>query len=373
MSLVNRIKQNLINIPGWRTNRKIIVFESDDWGSIRMPSKKVQYNLEKLGYIPKNDFYNRFDSLASEEDLSYLFETLSSVTDKNGNSAIITANTIVANPDFKNIEASNFQEYHYESFTDTLKKYTKHKNSFNLWKEGMNKNLFHPQFHGRDHVNITTWMNKLKANDVVTKTAFNSELLGLRDINNNNSRDYYFMRALDFIDINDLKIKVKAIEDGLKIFKNIFGYKSKSFIAPSYVWDENIEMVLKENRVDYIQGMRFQKIPKLGKELLQNKIHFLGNKNKYDQIYLVRNAFFEPTLTIKNQVVENALKRIEIAFKWNKPAIIGSHRLNYIGFINEKNRDVNLKLLKHLLNEIVIRWPEVEFMSSDKLGKLIKQ
>ena len=31
------ITSKIINIPGWTTNRKIIVIESDDWGSIRMP------------------------------------------------------------------------------------------------------------------------------------------------------------------------------------------------------------------------------------------------------------------------------------------------------------------------------------------------
>jgi len=33
--------RNVANIPGWRTDRKIVVIESDDWGAIRMPSKEV--------------------------------------------------------------------------------------------------------------------------------------------------------------------------------------------------------------------------------------------------------------------------------------------------------------------------------------------
>ena len=103
MSLARKIKLNLNNIPGWRTPRKIVVVESDDWGSIRMPSKEILDQLEKKGFIPKNDYYNRFDSLASKKDLSNLFDILSTVKDKNGNSAILTANTIVANPDFDKI------------------------------------------------------------------------------------------------------------------------------------------------------------------------------------------------------------------------------------------------------------------------------
>lgn len=37
------IRKNIINIPGWNTKRKIVVFESNDWGSIRMSSIDV-YN-----------------------------------------------------------------------------------------------------------------------------------------------------------------------------------------------------------------------------------------------------------------------------------------------------------------------------------------
>ena len=34
--------RNLSNLPGWRTSRKIVVIESDDWGTIRMPSNKAR-------------------------------------------------------------------------------------------------------------------------------------------------------------------------------------------------------------------------------------------------------------------------------------------------------------------------------------------
>jgi hypothetical protein len=371
VSFINNIKLNLASIPGWRTNRKIVVIESDDWGSIRMPSKTVLSRLDIQGYIPQDDFYNRFDSLASENDLSNLFDVLSSVKDRNDRSAVITANTIVANPDFKKIEDSNYQSYFYEKFTDTMKKYPNHGKSFDLWNEGIERGVFHPQFHGRDHVNTTAWLKKLKRNDRLAHTAFKNKLLGLRDAANNQSREYYFMRALDYSDMNDLTFKVKAIEDGLHLFNQIFGYRSKSFIAPSYVWDDSVEKILKFNGVDYIQGIRLQKKPVLNKIELVNKIHFLGNKSSYNQIYLVRNVFFEPSLGYSNQIVENTLNRINTAFKWNKPAIIGSHRINYIGFIDEKNRDQNLVLFQLLLKNIVKKWPDVEFMTSDQLGQLI--
>ena len=79
----------------------------------------------------------------------------------------------------------------------------------------------------------------------------------------------------------------------------------------------------------------------------------------------------EPSLNPDLNWVDRCLNEIKTAFFWKKPAIIGIHRVNFIGFINQKNRDRNLKSFEHLLKEILKRWPEVEFMSSDKLGKLL--
>jgi len=76
MSLFQSLRYTLSNLPGWRTNRKIVVFESDDWGSIRMSSKKAFNKLVEVGIPIENNPYNRFDGLESNADLEHLFELL---------------------------------------------------------------------------------------------------------------------------------------------------------------------------------------------------------------------------------------------------------------------------------------------------------
>ena len=39
------IATNITNARGWKTDRKIVVIESDDWGMIRMASSQVKENL----------------------------------------------------------------------------------------------------------------------------------------------------------------------------------------------------------------------------------------------------------------------------------------------------------------------------------------
>lgn len=363
MNLKQKITHNLLNIPGWRTKRHIVVIESDDWGAIRMPSKEVYDKLLSEGYRVDLNKYEKNDSLATEKDLTELFNILSKYTDINGNHPMITANCAVANPDFEKIKESDFQNYYYEPFTETLKRYQGCENSFELWQQGMKEGLFKPQFHAREHLNVSNWIHSLQ-NDEDTKHVFDYGIMGLFPKGKENVGNK-FQVALGDTDF-PIQSQNEIIKEGLDLFEKIFNYKSKTFIAPCYTWNPGIEKTLYDNGVIGIQGLVYQKVP------CGNSIrHWMGSKNAYGQIYTIRNVFFEPTLSPNIDNVEDCLYRIECAFRWNKPAIISSHRINYIGAINEYNRDNNLKQLDGLLTKIQKKWGDVEFISSDKLVDII--
>ncbi len=363
MNLKQKITHNLLNIPGWRTKRHIVVIESDDWGAIRMPSKEVYDKLLSKGYRVDLNKYEKNDSIATEKDLTELFNILSKYTDINGNHPMITANCAVANPDFEKIKESDFQNYYYEPFTETLKRYQGCENSFELWQQGMKEGLFKPQFHAREHLNVSNWIHSLQ-NDEDTKYVFDYGIMGLFPKGKENVGNK-FQVALGDTEF-PIQSQNEIIKEGLDLFEKIFNYKSKTFIAPCYTWNPRIEKTLYDNGVIGIQGLVYQKVP------CGNSIrHWMGSKNAYGQIYTIRNAFFEPTLSPNIDNVEDCLYRIECAFRWNKPAIISSHRINYIGAINECNRDNNLKQLDGLLTKIQKKWGDVEFISSDKLVDII--
>jgi hypothetical protein len=183
--------------------------------------------------------------------------------------------------------------------------------------------------------------------------------------------DYNFMEVLDYNTPDDLAKMKESLAEGTDLFEKIFGYRSKSFIPPCYTWNSDIEEILFENGVRYIQGLVVQSIPTGTFENYRKKYHFLGNRNSFGQYFLIRNCFFEPSLSVNPNPVNECMKRINIAFRWNKPAIISSHRINYMGSLVEKNRRDNLKLLDELLRGILKTWPDVEFTTSDQLGDLI--
>lgn len=359
------ISHNLLNLPGSRTKRKIVVIESDDWGSIRMPSREVYAKFEEKGMELAESDYNRLDSLESNNDLKELFKVLRSFKDSKGNHPVFTANCVVGNPDFKKIRNSGFKEYFYEPVTETLKKYPNRDKVLELWKKGNREGIFRPQFHGREHVNVVRWMEALAKKSPEIMFTFDNETTFSGD------GDYNFMEVLDYNSPDDLAQMKQSLTEGLELFEKIFGFRSKSFIPPCYTWNSAVEESLNKGGVNYIQGLVVQQIPTGTFENYKRKFHFLGNRNSLGQTYLVRNAFFEPSLTKASDPVGDCLNRIRLAFRWNKPAIISSHRINYIGSLDPKNREDNLILLKKLLDEILIKWPDVEFMSSDQLGELI--
>jgi len=363
---------NLKNIPGWKSDRKIVVIESDDWGSIRMPSLNVFNNLFAAGIDESNCRYNLFDSLESNKDLELLFEVLTKHKDINGNSAVFTTASIVANPDFGKIKAANFSQYFFEPYTETLQKYPEHDKVYGLTKEGIQKRLFVPVFHGREHLNIQRWMKALQAGHKSTMVGFENRVTGITN-GINHEIIPSFQAALDIDDMNDISSLKVILSSGLNVFEELFGYKSEYFVPPNGLINNSLNPELAKNGIKYIYSDIFQKEP-LGNGKYKRNIRFLGQNNISKLTYLTRNCVFEPSSSDSSSAIDwidICLLQIQTAFRWGKPAVISSHRVNYIGSIQPLNRERNLIKLNRLLGEILKKWPTVEFMTSVELGDLI--
>ena len=366
-------RKELYNMFGWYTKRHLVVIESDDWGSLRMPSRAAYEEFMRRGIGVDNDPFCRYDRLATKHDLENLFDILLSVHDKYNRPVVMTVNTLTANPIFEKIAETNFLEYYYEPFTETLKRDADHADAFSLWEEGMKYGIFHPQSHGREHVNIKKWLKYLQQGHPVTKIAFDLGTWGLTQQTDCSIPEYYMGAFNSGLDADIVEYET-FITDGLSLFEQIFGYRSQSFVPTTYEWSPKIEPCLKRNGVRYIQGEFAQKIPLDDDKTIKiQRRGFQGTKTKVGLIRLFRNCFFEPSVKPNYDWVGECLRRIEIAFKWHKAANICAHRLNFIGSIDPKNTDRNLPLFRQLLQEIVRRWPDVEFVSSDQLGKIIEE
>jgi len=363
MNLHTLIFKNLVNIPGWRTKRKIVVIESDDWGSIRIPSNEVYQRLKKDGVRVEGSYFTKYDCLESEEDISHLLDVLSSFRDFNGNCACITANTITANPDFCRIKESDFSIYFYEPFWVTYNKYPGRTKSLQIWKESFNTHLLWPQFHGRDHLNPFEYLKILRQNTEEKQAFTYAALLGLRK---GSGRQAGFMAAFDYETEEERESFASVVREGQNLFEQAFGFKSRSFIAPTGIRGDSLDELLFMNGVLYHQDAR-QWLPLCE---ASNKIRhrFWGATNQFGQYYWRRNSTFEPARKPDYDWVGNVLQEARVAFYWGKPLVINSHRVNYVGGIDPENRGRSLRMLKALFKNLLKAFPDIEFLSSDQLG-----
>jgi hypothetical protein len=336
-----------------------------------MPSKSAFMRLKNLGInLTSGDYarYNYYDTMASQKDLEYLYEVLFNVKDCNNNPCVFTAVSVVANPNFVKIRENDFQKYFYEPFTMTLERYYPNENVFGLWKEGIKNQIFIPQFHGREHLNISAWLKFLRIRDHGTISAFNESMWGFAP-ENLQKKIVEYQAAFQISEESDLKNHRDIIIDGLELFHSLFGYRAKYFVPPNGVISNELNKTLVEHGIKYRSSSLIQQ-----EISYNNKSHkvlnWSGKKDSNNITYIIRNCLFEPNKNGKDWI-DTCLNDIKISFKLKKPAIISSHRVNYIGVHDPSNRDNSLKLLKTLLLKIRKEWSDVEFMTTDKLGDLI--
>jgi len=371
--VLSTIKQYAKNIIGWKTNRKLVVISVDDYGNVRLASSKARENIDNAGYKAAG-FFDKYDTLETREDLEALYEVLSSVKDVHGNNAVMTPFAVPCNIDFEKMASENFGRYHYELLPETYAKLEEidklsYEGTWQMWNEGMRKGLMAPQFHGREHLSLKVFEEKLKERDQELLTVLqNRSFTALTSTVSNHIGQ---TSAFGFWDFKDNYKFKSIIEDGLNAFEKVYGYRSVCFNAPAGSEHRIIYNYLKEG------GVKFVDTPLIKKEhqgfgKYKVRFNYTGKTDSSGIKLVVRNVVFEPTEDSKVKCIDLALNQIAAAFRWGKPAIISSHRVNFCGYIDPNNRKIGLTALKELLTKIVQRWPDVEFISAEQLGNIIE-
>ena len=360
MSVKTTVLNNVKNLWGWRTKRKFIAFSVDDYGNVRIDSPEARKRMDEAGL----KIYSRFDAydtLETTEDLEILFEALTSVKDKNGSPAVFTPFALPCNINFEAMAENGYQKFENELLPETFGKLKGYEGTWQLLQEGIEKGLLVPQFHGREHLNLKVFEEALAAKDHATLTS-----LANRSYTSVGKSPYSTISktaAFEFWEFEENERFADIIKEGLDAFEKVYGYRSPHFNAPGGREHVVIHEVLKENGVRYLDAP-FIKQEHQGKGQYKKVVNYTGKRNEYGQTFMVRNCVFEPTEKMPFDWGQYCLKQVEAAFRWNRPAVISSHRVNFCGHIDTANREKGIQALKKLLREIVKRWPDVEFVSA---------
>lgn len=367
-TLKRKLISNLRNIQsGTKVKDRIVVFDSDDWGSNRIASKEDLDALIKSGLLSSDPcVYDRCDTIARKDDLSSLFEVLSKYRDRDGNHAVVSAFFNPVNPDFQKIKESGYQEYYYETFLDTLEKTGEKEEVYNLWKQGIENKVIFPEYHGREHLTVPLWMKYLQKGDKRLLKAFEYHfctinVAGVQDVASG------FRPTLYFEDYEQKKWLEQSLSDGVDIMKQIFGFIPITFAPSNGVSHPDFDRILSANGFTGLHNPHRFEPDGLGSGVNVN----CEKINKFGQIHYNRNCVFEP-VQHSYDTVDFCLAQIQAAFNWHKAAIISTHRVNYMGGIDPNNRSKGLSELNRLLSSIVKKWSDVRFLTTDEYIRLIK-
>lgn len=370
MSVIGKLRFLQALAQGYKTTRKIVVIESDDWGSERIPNKTTQLQLNKLGVDMNKNPHSKLDTLERVEDLEYLELLLNEIESELGKKIKITTNFITANPDYSKIENGNFQEYNYQSFMETYRQRDGNDQVWQKLKSLINQGYLRPQFHGREHINALLWLQELQNNNKYFIHAFHLGCYGI-DAPSAQGHRTNLMAAFEYENEKENEFVATSIKEGMHLFEEAFGYTSSSIIAPRYVWNSALEKEFKAVGVKHIQTSFYQQEPI--QNGYKNTYHYTGQVNKNSGLnYIVRNAYFEPAYQGTINWVEATLAKVKLSFTFHTPAIISMHRINFVGGLDGGAREQNLSQFKILLTAIIKKYPDVEFLSSDELGHLIE-
>jgi len=364
---------NAKNLIGWRNKRKVVVFAVDDYGNVRIDSKEARFRMEKAGVKLRNRF-DAFDTLETATDLEMLYDVLSSVKDSTGRHAIFTPYALTCNINFERMKEEGYERYIYETLPETFDKLeaiqpAAYSGAWRMLLDGIEKKLLAPQFHGREHLNLKVFREKLQQRDEpFMKVLENRSYTGVA---NSGYKTISSNAAFDFWKTDELEGLKPVISDGIMKFEKVYGYKPVNFTPPAYNIHPDLYPVLHEHGIKFMDVALIQRIHK-GKGRYSKAFNYTGKNLKIGLTILVRNVVFEPTENRGIDWVNYAMKQIEAAFRWNRPAIISSHRVNFCGHIDVSNRKKGLKALRELLQKITQRWPEVEFMAANELGDIIQ-
>ena len=369
MQVIKEAAKAMVAKLGYQTNRRIVVFESDDWGAVRVPDAgaleafKVRFPSFKL------DHYQSFDGLEKKNDVSALSSLLLERSSSFEVSApVLTLNFATANPDFDRCipgDAHNAR-FEFEPIDETYRTYDGDEGVLDFVRLGCGETALHPQLHGREHLNATAWLADVAA-DFAVEYARGLRMVGL---------DNAFYNGIDALNSGNTLVDARGyLEDAIAIFKRLFGFVPRSFIPPCYVANKECERIAAGLGIETIQSSPKRNVPK-GNDSYSRRINVFGRSNVPGQCRLIRNVQFEPSRSMfqgksVDECVDAAFAEIETAFKRRQPAVICTHRVNYTSRVDESHRAFSLEALDGLLRGLAMRYPDCEFMTSEQLGRVI--
>lgn len=346
---------------------RFVVFESDDWGYCgEMKDKKTLDLLlpdEDKRKEQRMEFNNTLETF---QDMMNLFALLERFRDSLGRPAVFTSNYVMSNPDYERIRESGFKEYFSIPLSSGFPSGWNDRGEIIMAaNQGIKRNIWRPEFHGLAHFNFRAWMKALREGDKKARKYFDNYLA---------STSATFPALSEYAAdssigaFESLQEQVSLVSSGCKIFKSVFGYRPVSTIPPHDIWNSDTEIAFLRCGLKYLQSER-NRFKSVMFESPSRQLSPLGAMKSIILLYgplfkILRNVRLE----LRDEPSEAELCT-EILFREGIPAVVGTHRVNYVSSVNPSVSHSGRKKLEEYLKYLV-ESDNIIFLSATELSQI---
>lgn len=370
MSIPQLIKQlGLLGV--WRPNKRIVVFESDDWGSTRMENPDIQAYFFKKYPELRQSWMDVYDALETPQNINDLSSAADEISDYIGKPFCITLLLNSHNAHVGEISRSAYTRYYHEDFLSSAQRIFGGGASLkSAYLRALAGRSIEIQLHGQEHVQRSVLLHLLNNRN-------------LKDFKEDFSYGYYAslfhkgkytptqLRATFYPFLSDdYTWQINSLSDSMDFLKLQFNCNTDYLVPPNGPVSFEVLKKLKHLGINGLVS------PLVNKTFYFKRLQIplyapMGLSSLSGCVYINRNVPFEPRRTFATNVVEGALSKVKRLLEDGYPAVITSHRANYTDFLCNRGYYQSFELLKKLILSINRLFPDTLFLSSSQLVKEI--
>lgn len=324
----------------WRepvVRRPVLIIESDDWG-------------------PGPDSH--------AHALEQLCGMLNRCTDGSGRAAVMTVGVVLAAPDNAAIRDRGYREYARRTLQDPAFEKVWH-----ALRRGRDRGVLALQLHGLEHLWPAAFMHALTRDDAVRQWVREQAGFDTGSLPSAIQSRWTDTSSLPSVPIEPGLIAA-AVNQEIRLFEACFDRLPAVAVPPTFVWSAPVERAWSAGGVRFIitPGRRYTGRDASGRPAFVDRRMLNGDMAASGCTYLVRDVYFEPALGHR---AEAALETVSNRFRLGRPALVETHRFNFVGDAADMAR--NLEETERLLATALARIPSLRFMSSEELGEAMRR
>ena len=213
-------------------------------------------------------------------------------------------------------------------------------------RAGVQSGVWYPEFHGSYHYDPQRRRDAVAADSAAREAACRGVLPFPGD-----------SKAWELGPWRDSADLMQELDAALAVFTELFGRRPASVIAPDYTWDERNERMWSQRGLTIIQAKREQRRPRYaGGRPLARARKLIGRTSDRlrhrGRVYVERNCRLEPVQARgADAVVADCLGQIRRAWRSGEPAVVETHRINYV-HLDQAIRREGLEALASVLTSL---------------------